>query len=169
MCVHEYLIPASGTTPATRTFARTKNPEQNTRFGQRFFFVWRKFCRIYIHICVYMRIYIYTGRFQSTETQPQKHRLQNRSRGCRKTGRKPKENDQTPRKPSETQGACPNLRVTCINALTVLAGAPRWREERLQVLPTSVAEARKVLRETDGRKQCSGPIMNLTWPGEVAA
>jgi hypothetical protein len=36
-----------------------------------------------------------------------------------KPGRKPKENDQKPRKATETQGPCPSLRGFCIKALTV--------------------------------------------------
>ncbi len=41
------------------------------------------------------------------------------SREGRKTGREPKENNQHPRKPTETQGLCPDVREPCFKALTV--------------------------------------------------
>ncbi len=44
--------------------------------------------------------------------------------GGRQTGRGPKRNDQTPRKPTETQGPCPDLRGFCIKALTVHPHGP---------------------------------------------
>ncbi len=37
----------------------------------------------------------------------------------RKTGRKPKEHNHKPQKPTETQGPCPDLRGFCISALSV--------------------------------------------------
>ena len=43
----------------------------------------------------------------------------------RKPGRKPQENDRRPRKPTETQGPCPDLRGFCINALTVIRPTPK--------------------------------------------
>ncbi len=50
----------------------------------------------------------------ATRTQTLKY-----GREGRKAGREPKENYQTPQKPTETPGPCPDLRGTCIKALTV--------------------------------------------------
>ena len=56
----------------------------------------------------------------------QKHRHRNGDSkigpGGRKPGRKPKENDPKQRKPTETQGPCPDLRGFCISALTLWCG-----------------------------------------------
>ncbi len=52
----------------------------------------------------------------NTATETQTLKL---GQGGRKPGREPKENDQKPRKPRETQGPCPDLRGFCIKALTV--------------------------------------------------
>ncbi len=48
----------------------------------------------------------------------QKHSHKNIDPGG-KAGRAPKNNDQKPRKPTETQGPCPNLRGTCTTTLAI--------------------------------------------------
>ena len=53
---------------------------------------------------------------RNTATETQSLKL---AREGRKQGRKPTENAPTPRKPTETQGPCPDLRGFCIKALTV--------------------------------------------------
>ncbi len=56
-----------------------------------------------------------------------------------KAGQMPKENDQRQRKPTETQGPCPDLRGTCIKALTVARSARRQNAERVTRFPVRAA------------------------------
>jgi hypothetical protein len=54
-------------------------------------------------------------------------------------GRKAKGNDQKPRKPTESQGPCPDLRGTCIKALTVQRRSrPQDRHFRSTTLPKAL-------------------------------
>ncbi len=71
------------------------------------------------------------GRNTVTETQTLKWAC-----GRRKTGRTPKENDQKPRQPTETQGPCPDLRGFCIKALNVHEPTPAVGDHP-EILPAS--------------------------------
>ncbi len=60
----------------------------------------------------------------STETPPQ-NTDSKIGPGGRRPGRKPKETDPKPQKPTETQGPCPDLMGFCIKALSVLRKTPK--------------------------------------------
>ncbi len=61
----------------------------------------------------------------------------------RKASRKPKENDQQPQKPTETQGPCPDLRGFCIKALTISAQSDVCAKPLSRANPSLALRARR--------------------------
>jgi hypothetical protein len=79
---------------------------------------------------------IYTGRFQSTETPPQKCRLPNRAGRVGNPAGYLRKTAKNQEKTTETQGPCPDLRGLCISApyrTTARASAPV--DQKKELLP----------------------------------